>query len=129
MKNKYLDAKGMGEVIYNYDDDILLFKIKDRDYLESIDFDNLIIDLDTKGFITGVRIFDASKLFGLQKVALSKIRYFEFNAKIEGKIVSMQFKFKCEFRNKPITQGENLVREAVGLDIMNSEVLCSVPVA
>ncbi len=127
MKNKHLDAKGKGEVIYNYEDDILLFKIKDRDYMKSIDFDNITADIDTEGFITGVRVFDASKILELQKTSLSKINSLEFNAKIEGNIVSVQLKFECGLGKKLMVQRENLVREAIGLDMMNSEVLCSMP--
>lgn len=127
MKNKHLDAKGKGEVIYNYEDDILLFKIKDRDYMKSVEVDNMVVDIDTEEFITGARVFDASKVFGLQKESLSKIRRLEFNAKIKENTVSIQFKFECGIGNKLTIQGENLVRESIGIEMANSESICSVP--
>ena len=56
MTKRHLDAKGKGEYDYDYRNDILLFKIKDRNYLKSLEFENLVIDFDDKGFITGLRI-------------------------------------------------------------------------
>ena len=46
MNGRHLAAEGKGEYTYDYLNDILLFKIKDRDYLKSLDFDNLIVDID-----------------------------------------------------------------------------------
>jgi uncharacterized protein YuzE len=127
MKARHLDAKGKGEHSYDYRNDMLLFKIRNRDYQKSIDFDNIIIDIDTEGFITGIRVFDASKVFNLSKLALSKIQQFEFNARAEDKVISVQLRFTSVLRNKPIIkQGQDFVREAVGSNINDSEVLCSV---
>lgn len=127
MKNRHLDAKGKGERSYDYRNDVLVFKIKKRDYQRSIDFDNIIVDIDTEGFITGVRIFDVSKVFKLSKLALSKICKFEFNAKAEDKVISIQLRFTSVLRNKCIIkQGQNFVREAIHSDVNDSEVLCTV---
>lgn len=122
MTKKHLNAKGKGEFSYDYRNDFLVFKIKDRDYLKSIDFDNFTVDIDTKGFITGIRIFDASKVFGLSKLALNNIKNFEFNTKAEDKVISIQLKFTSVLRNKPIIKGsENFVREALRSNIEDSE--------
>ena len=127
MTNKNLDAKGKGEYSYDYRNDILLFKIRDREYSLSIDFDNLIADIDIEGFITGLRIFDASRVFKLSKMALNNVRAFEFNTKVEDKIITIQLRFTAVLRNKPvIKQGQDFVREALGSQIKNSEVLCTV---
>lgn len=127
MKGRYLEAKGMGQYTYDYVNDLLLFKIKDRDYLKSLDFDNLIVDIDKEGFITGLRIFDASKIFNIPKLALKNIQSFRFNARIEDKKVTIQLEFIPVLRNKPlIKQGQNVVREAIGSEVRNSDVLCTV---
>ena len=128
MTTKHLDAKGKGEYTYNYKHDILLFKIKNREYTKSIDFENLIIDIDKEGFITGLRIFDASQIFNLSKIALKNIKQFEFNATVEDKIVSIQLRFAACLRNKPykIQHGENFVREALTSTIEDSRVECTV---
>jgi len=127
MKERHLNAKGKGEFAYDYKNDILFFKIKDRDYLKSIDFDNLIVDIDTKNFITGLRIIDASKVFKMSKVALSKIKGFEFNARIEDKVVAIQLRFTSVLRNKPtIQQGQDFIREALHTNVPDSRVFCTV---
>ena len=127
MKGKHLKALGKGECIYDYANDLLLFKIKNRNYLKSLDFDNLVVDIDKQGFITGLRIFDASKIFNIPKLALKDIKSFKFHARIEDKKVTIELEFIPVLRNKPyIKQGQNLVREAIGSEVNNSEVLCTV---
>ena len=124
---KYLDAKGKGEYSYDYKNDILFFKIMNRHYSHSIDFGNMIADIDTKGFITGLRIMDASKVFNLSKIALNDVKGFEFNSQVEDKIVNIQLKFMTLMRNKSLVQqGQNFVREALGADIIDSKVVCTV---
>lgn len=123
---KHLDAKGKGEYKYDYRNDILLFKIKNREYLKSIDFDNFTLDIDTEGFITGIRVFDASKVFGLTKIALNNIKNFEFNTSAENKVITIQLKFMSVLRNKPVIKGsENFVREALRSNIEDSQLTCS----
>ena len=134
MEGKHLDARGKGEYTYDYLNDILLFKIKNREYSISIEFENLIVDIDKEGFITGLRIFDASQLFGLSKVALKDVKSFEFNTKVENKtgtkeekIITIQLRFIPMLRNKPmIRQGQDIQRETFSTQIKNSEVLCTV---
>ena len=132
MESKHLDARGKGEYTYDYRNDTLLFKIKNREYNMSIEFENLVVDIDKEGFITGLRIFDASQLFKLSKIALNKVRSFEFNTKVETgdkkeKVITIQLRFVPMLRNKPmIKQGQNIVRESFSSQIKNSEVLCTV---
>lgn len=127
MKNKHLDGRGKGEYNYDYRNDILLFKIKDRNYLKSMDFGNIIVDIDEEGFVTGLRIFDASEMFKLSKVAVAKIKQFEFNSKVEDKVITIQLRFTSILRNKPIIkQGQDFVREALDSQIKDSEVLCTI---
>ena len=126
MKMRHLNAPGKGEYHYDYRNDILLFKIKDRNYKISIDFGNLIVDVDEEGFITGLRIFDASRVFKLPKLALNNLRSFEFHTKVEEKVISIQLRFNCILRNSIIKQGQDFVREAVDSQIKNSEVLCTI---
>lgn len=124
---KTLNAPGKGEVKYDHRNDVLLFKIRDRDYSISMDFGNLVADLDKEGFITGLRIFDASKVFEMHKLALNGIKNFEFKTKVENKVVTIQLRFTSTLRNKPtIKQGQDFVREALSSQIKDSEVICSV---
>ncbi len=123
---KHLKAPGKGEYSYDYRNDILLFKIRDRNYIISIEFDNFIVDIDEEGFITGLRIFDASQVFKLSKVVLSNLRSFEFHTRAENGVISVQLRFNCVLRNSVIKQGHDFVREASDSHIKNSEVLCTV---
>lgn len=127
MEKKHLDARGKGEYTYDYPNDILLFKTKDRDYAKSLEFGNLIVDVDTEGFITGLRLFDASKILKLSKITLKHLKQFEFNADVEDKIITIQLRFTCTIRNAPkVVQGQDFIREALSESIQNSEVICSV---
>jgi len=123
---RHLKAPGKGEYSYDYRNDILLFRIRDRKYAISVEFDNFIVDIDEEGFITGLRIFDASKIFKLSKVALNNLKDFEFHAKAENGVISVQLRFDCVVRNAVIKQGHDFVREAEDSHIKNSEVLCTV---
>ena len=127
MTEKQLNALGKGEVIYDYENDLLSFKVKNRDYLKSIDFDNIVVDIDTEGFITGLRVFDATKIFKMEKLTLKNIKHFEFNAKVEDKIISLQLRFTTELRNKiSVMHGQDFIREAINSQIKDSEVQCTV---
>jgi uncharacterized protein YuzE len=124
---KHLDANGKSECSYDYKHDVLLFKIKDRNYDKSLDFGNLVVDIDKEGFITGLSVFDASTVFDLDKIALKNISQFEFRTKVEEKVVSISLRFTAMLRNKQlIKQGQDFVREALNSEIKDSEVVCAV---
>lgn len=129
---KHLDGKGKGEVIYDYKYDTLTFKIKDRNYSQSFEFQNLVVDIDEEGFITGIRVFDASDMLGVDKVLLKDVASWEFNTRMEEKIITINLKFSCRRRNKIIpffsekeTYTQDLVREAP-IKIEDSSVECAI---
>ncbi len=127
MKEKLLDAKGKGEKSYDFKNDLLFFKIKDRNYKTSLDFGDIIVDIDEMGFITGLRIFDASQMFRMDKIALTNIKQFEFDASIEDKVVKIQLRFIALLRNKPLEKvNQSFIREAFDSDIHDSQAVCSV---
>ncbi len=100
MKKRTLTGKG--EFIYDYKYDILTFKMKNRNYKKSIEFHNFVIDIDDKNYITGIRIFDASKVFKVSKYVLKHIVKGEFKAIIENKILTININFVGKQRNKLI---------------------------
>ena len=61
MKQANRHLTGEGEMDYDYINDILFFKVKNREYDRSLEFENLVIDIDSENFIIGIQIFDASK--------------------------------------------------------------------
>jgi uncharacterized protein YuzE len=113
MTERKLEAKGRAEYSYDYANDILYFKIKDRSYRESIEFDNLIIDIDQEEFITGIRIMNASSMLRIPKYALRNIQQFEFNSRLESTAITVQLNFACVLRNKVlVNKGQDILREA-----------------
>jgi len=125
MKIKHLDAKGKGEMDYDYANDILFFKVKDRDYDHSLELEDLVLDIDKEGFITGIQIFDASKMFSLEKESLRNVKKWEFKIRTEGNVIFIQLLFEILWRNKVVERGQNVIRESSSL-LNNSEVLCKV---
>lgn len=126
MKGKHLDGRGKGEVDYDYKNDILFFKTKGREYKKSIDFGNLVLDIDKEDFITGIQIFDASKMFKMAKEVLRNIKQWEFNAKTEENTIIIQLAFKALQRNKIMGTGTHNFERDAPLKMENSEVLCTV---
>lgn len=123
MKPKHLDARGEGEYDYDYKNDLLYFKIKNREYDSSLDFGNLVADIDKEGFITGLRIFDASKILGIPKVALKNVQEFEFNTSAEDNIIKIQLKFIPVLRNKKLLrQGQDFERALTGSEMEDCKV-------
>ncbi|MEK6921836.1 MAG: DUF2283 domain-containing protein [Nanoarchaeota archaeon] len=122
---KQLNAIGKGEMDYDYSNDILFFKVKNREYDRSIELEDIVLDLDKQGFITGIQIFGASTIFKLEKETLQNIKKWEFHVQTEGKVISIQLMFEMIRRNKIIERGQNLVRET-STSLQDSEVLCAV---
>jgi len=79
MTKPYLNAKGKGEADYDYANDILFFKIKDREYSHSIELEDIVLDIDVSGIITGIQIFAASNMFQIEKEALQNNKKFIFS--------------------------------------------------
>ena len=122
MENKILEAKGI--VDYDFDNDILFFKVKNREYDHSVELEDIVFDLDTEGYVSGIQIFGASKMFFVDKKSLKSIDNWEFKVKIKANILSVNLLFSTSKDNKIIERGQNLVREA-SLDLVDSEVVCA----
>mgnify|MGYP001610711972 CR=1 FL=1 len=127
MELKHLNAQGKGELDYDYLNDILFFKIKEREYKKSIELEDITLDIDTEGFITGIQLFAASKIFNLEKELLRNIKNWEFNIKVERKVIFVNLTFETIKRNKIIERGQNLIRESSSF-LTDSEVSCKMEV-
>ena len=109
MKDRYLEAKG--EMDYDYVNDILFFKVEDREYDFSLEFQNMVIDVDKEQFITGIQIFDASNFLGIAKVHLREIPKWKFKAKIKEDIVEIRLFYKLVVRNKIIEKTPIIIQQ------------------
>lgn len=127
MERKKLNAEGRGEWSYDYPNDILLFKAKDRHYARSVKFGDIVLDIDRENFITGVQIFAASKVFGMRRESLRNITQFSLTTKVENAQVAVQLRFTTTSLNKPsVTQGQEFMHSLGNLKLGNSEVVCTV---
>jgi len=114
MKEKQLNGKG--EFLYDFKHDILTFKIKDRDYKQSIELQNFCLDIDTENFVTGVRIFDVSKVSGLKKLIFRNLTHGEFKSSVKNNIITVRLNFIGKIRNRLIpifSKEENFTQQIV----------------
>ncbi len=98
-KEKHLTT-GKGEFLYDYKHDMLTFRVKDRDYKMSVEFQNFAIDIDTENFVTGIRIFDVSKVVGIKKIVFNNLVHGNFKASIKNNVISIRLNFVGKLRNK-----------------------------
>lgn len=123
MPNRHL--KGQGEVNYDYVNDILFFKVKNRKYDRSLEFENLVIDIDDQDFITGIQIFDASKFLKIDKKSLRNIPRWTFQAVVIGDNIEIRLNYETIIRNKTIEKNPIIVRENKA-NLPGSEMICEV---
>ena len=109
MKSRHLEAEG--EMNYDFVNDILFFKIKDREYDFSIEFQNMVIDIDEEKFIVGIQIFDASKFLRMSKVNLREIPNWRFNAKLENNTIEIRPDYQLKIRNMIFEKNPIIIQE------------------
>lgn len=103
---RHLTAPGEGVISYDSRDDLLVFRIKTRKYVKSIELQNYVADIDNEGFVTGIRLFDASKVLGIPRIALRNIREVAFESVAEQKVITIKLKMLCIWRNKAVRAKE-----------------------
>ncbi len=115
IKEKHLEAEG--EMDYDYANDILFFKVKNREYDFSIEFQNMVIDVDKEQFIVGIQIFDASDFLKINKANLRKITKWQFKAKLKDNEFRVDLYYQVVARNKIINNNiyPIIVQQDMGL--------------
>lgn len=122
MTGKKLEGKG--EVDYDYKHDILFFKTKDREYVKSIELlDNLVVDVDKEGFLTGIQIFDAAEYLNLDKKVLLSIPNWQFTINVHENIIEIRLVFQIKVRNK-IVEKNPIISQQINQKLPNSELVC-----
>lgn len=109
MKERHLEAEG--EMDYDYINDILFFKLQNREYDFSLEFQNMVIDVDKEKFITGIQIFNASEFLGIQKINLRKIPKWQFKSRIDKGVIEIRLFYQIEIRNKIIKGNPIIIQE------------------
>ncbi|MEA3329221.1 MAG: DUF2283 domain-containing protein [Nanoarchaeota archaeon] len=109
MKSKHLEAEG--EMDYDYVNDIIFFKVKDREYDFSIEFQNMVIDIDKERFIVGIQLFEASKFLGIPKINLREIPGWQFKAKVENGVIELRLNYELKVRNRIYEKNPIIIQE------------------
>ncbi|MEK6850071.1 MAG: DUF2283 domain-containing protein [Nanoarchaeota archaeon] len=115
--NKERKLEAEGEMDYDYVNDILLFKVKDREYDFSIEFQNMVVDVDSKQFIVGIQIFDASQFLKIGKEHLKKITKWQFKAKLQDNEFRIDLYYQIVVRNQVVNNNiyPIIVQQDMGL--------------
>ncbi|MEK6947785.1 MAG: DUF2283 domain-containing protein [Nanoarchaeota archaeon] len=121
MKNQNLNEKGESD--YDYKNDILFFKAKDREYSKSIELNNLVIDIDANGYVTGLQIFEASRYLGITKDSLIKVPKWQLKTLVNDNIIEIRLNFQVIIRNKVIEKNP-IITQALSEELPNSELVC-----
>lgn len=117
--------KEKGESDYDYKNDVLFFKASEKDYARSIELNNIVIDIDKRGSIVGVQIFEASQFLEVPKESLLRIGNWEFKASITDGTVEIRLLFSVEVRNKMIEKNPIIV-QSISEELPDSNVVCGV---
>ena len=122
MTEKRLEGKG--EVDYDFKHDILFFKTKDRKYAKSIELlDNLVVDVDKEGFLTGIQIFDAAEYLNIDKKSLLNIPDWQFTINVHGNIIEIRLVFQVKVRNKTVEKNP-IISQQINQKLPDSELVC-----
>ena len=122
MKERHLEAPG--EFDYDLKNDILFFKVKNREYSRSIEMNNMVLDLDLKDFLVGLQIFEASKFFNMSKEMLRNIPNWKFSGRINNGTMEIRLNFQVKIRNKIIEQNPIII-QPTNENLPNSYLTCS----
>ena len=52
-----------------------------------VEFEDIVLDIDKEGFITGIQIFNASNMFKVEKESLNEIKNWNFEIVKRNKII------------------------------------------
>ena len=104
---------GEGEFDYDLANDILFFKVKNREYSYSMELSNYVIDIDSEEFVVGMQIFDASTLFNLGKEVLKSVKNWRLEATIKNNIIQVKVFFDTVIRNKIVERNPIIVQRTM----------------
>jgi|TARA_B100002003_G_C13772206_1_gene382979 uncharacterized protein YuzE len=119
--DKFLNK--VGDFDYDSRNDIIFFKVKDREYSHSIELSSLVIDLDKEDFIVGLQIINASEIFQISKDILRGVNGFRLQARINEGVIQINLSFGTVSRNNKI-EYKPIIFERVDENFPDSEMIC-----
>lgn len=123
MKRRILNLRG--KLDYDFKNDILFFKARNREYAKSIESGNIVFDMDSEGYISGMQIMEASKFLELDKKELLKIPKWKLSAAINENRIIMRLVFKVMRRNREIEKSPIIVH-SLPESYPDSELVCGI---
>ena len=128
MNGKARQLKGKGEFDYDYAHDIIFFKVRNRNYNRSIEFENLVFDVDDENFIVGLQIFEASEYFNIPKKHLRIVTKWQLMANVNQiaqtkSRIEIRLFFEIRIRNR-IVQPEPIITHDVDDKMEDSKTVC-----
>lgn len=119
--DKFLNK--VGEFDYDFRNDIIFFKVKNREYSHSIELSSLIIDFDKEDFIVGLQIINASEIFQISKHILRDVNGFNMQARINEGVIQINLSFNMISRSKKI-ECKPIIFERIDENFPNSKMVC-----
>ncbi|MBS3114882.1 DUF2283 domain-containing protein [Candidatus Woesearchaeota archaeon] len=93
-------------------------------YVKSIELlDNLVVDVDKEGFLTGIQMFDASEYLKIDKKSLLQIPNWQFTINVHENIIEIRLVFQTKIRNK-IVEKNPIISQQINQKLPNSELVC-----
>lgn len=108
-QTRHLEAKG--KMDYDYVNDILFFKVDNREYSYSLEFQNMAIDVDEEDFIVGIQIFDASSFLNISRTNLRAIPKWQFKSKVDNGVIELRLVYQISIRNKTIEKNPIIIQQ------------------
>lgn len=114
--------KDKGKIDYDFlSDSLFIFIEEGQKYLESVSFENLIIDYDKEGNFKAIEILNASDFFKLPKSYLKNIVEGNFKFIVSDKLINFDFIMKFGIRNK-LSQNVLSISKVNDVDVFPFEV-------
>ena len=120
MDKKHLEKDGSFD--YDYRNDILFFKVNEREYSHSFELGDYVVDIDTEGYIVGIQIFNASNYFNMTKDSLRSVQNWKLEASVKNSVVEVRLVFNSIVRNQIVEKSPILVQR-IEDNIPNSSVV------
>lgn len=112
-----------GKMDYDFEYDILFFKKVNGTYQKSVECENIVIDIDKKGLVSGLQIQEASKFLEIPKSQLTKIPKWDFKALVQDGKIELRLHLKILMRNKTIEK-HPIIMQNLSQSLPNSELVC-----
>ncbi|UXM85431.1 DUF2283 domain-containing protein [Methanococcus aeolicus] len=94
--------KGEADLNYDAKTDALYVYAKDVKYVESIDLNDVILDIGEDGIIKGIEILNVSKKFHVDKYDLKHIKKLNAEIEITPDIITIKITISILKRNKTV---------------------------